>query len=350
MNPSALRVLIAEDSVTQRKLLVTLLERDADVSQVFEARDGLEAVAMTKSLRPDVVVMDVRMPNLDGLAATKQIMIETPTPIVLVSDLEVEAVRASMKALNVGALSILQKPPTPSSRDFEREVGHFVSTIKALSRVRVVRHWSPHHRPAFARDAASPSAAGGSAVVTMAASTGGPAALFRILSQLPYDFPAPVMVVQHIAHGFASGLAEWLDTAGPLEVRLARAGEPVAEGVVYVAPDDHHLGITDGGGIVLDHSAPIDTFRPSASYMYGSVARAVGKRTIAVILTGMGRDGVRGLMRVRDAGGTVIAQDESSCMVFGMPRAAITAGAADTILPLDHIPAQLVKLASKLGD
>lgn len=339
-----LRVLIAEDSATQRQLLVTLLRSDEDIVEVAEASDGREAVAVCKRVRPDVVVMDVRMPHLDGLEATKQMMIETPTPIVLMSSLDVEAVRTSMKALDVGALTVLRKPPMPSSPHFERSVRHFISTIKAMAQVRVVRHWQT--QPMSTRRQLGTHIEQRHAVVAVAASTGGPAALHRMLSMMPATFAAPILVVQHIAPGFTTGLVEWLDSAGPLTVKLAENGERLAPMTAYVAPDEHHLGLLDASFIKLDDGPAISTFRPSATYLYESVLAVMGRNTIGVILTGMGRDGVRGLEQIYRAGGTVIAQDEQTSLVFGMPQEAIAAGAADLVLPLDSIAPKLVELVT----
>ena len=180
-------------------------------------------------------------------------------------------------------------------------------------------------------------------LVAIGASTGGPAVLSRVLSRLPATFPASILVVQHIARGFSIGFAEWLDSVTPLHVKLARDGEELRPRTVYIAPDDRHLGLVDKSTIELSNSPPMGTFRPSATYLYESVLRAVGPRMIAVILTGMGRDGVLGLARVHQAGGHVIAQNEDSCTVFGMPKAAIDAGTTHQVLAIDDIARELMR-------
>lgn len=357
-----LRVLVAEDSSTQRRLIASVLRNAPGVVSVLEARDGREAVQMAIDERPDVVVMDVHMPNVDGLAATKQIMIAAPTPIVLMSSLDVAYVRASMKALNVGALSIVAKPPTPSSPSFEREAAQFISTIKALSQVRVVRHWATSSSaaaaavvspsaslPASASPSASLPSGTGRSIVAIGASTGGPAALAHLLSHLPDDFAAPMLVVQHIAPGFSLGLADWLNSVAPMPVTLARHGQPLLGNRVYIAPDGQHLGVADKRTLVLDAAPPVSTFRPAATYLFQSVARVFGRDVVAVILSGMGSDGAAGLAEVYRRDGYVIAQDKRTCAVFGMPQAAIAAGVTHCVLPLERIAPELLRVTGMPG-
>lgn len=338
-----IRVLVADDSHTARALLVEILRSDPGVQVVGEAADGVEAVEMTCRLRPDVVTMDIRMPKLDGFEATRRIMVEAPTPIVIVTgSMDVREVETSMHALKAGALTILAKPAGPESPEFEAEAKRFVATVKAMSAVKVVRRW-PERAPAACPRTQE---AGRAGVVAIAASTGGPAALARILSELPGDFPLPILVVQHIASGFVEGFAAWLNTAGGLRVKVAEHGEPLAPRTVYLAPDDGHLGIAPGRNtIVVSRTGPIGGFRPSATYLFESVAKAFGAAAISVVLTGMGRDGVEGLRAMRAAGARVIAQDQETCVVFGMPGAAIESGVVDVTLPLGAIALRLRELA-----
>ncbi len=339
-----IRVLVAEDSGTARALLVEILGSDPGIEVVGQAVDGVEAVAMAQALRPDLVTMDIRMPRMDGLEATHEIMITAPTPIVIVSSSARRAeVEGSLAMLGQGALEVLRKPPGPGSPGFAREAGRLVATVKAMARVKVVRRWrgSPQAEPPR-----PPALAGARArLVAIAASTGGPAALRQLLAGLPADFPAPILIVQHITAGFTVGLAAWLDGVSPMRVKVAVDGEPLARRTAYLAPDDGHLGVTEARSIALCDAPPVGQFRPSATHLFESVARAYGPSAVGVILTGMGDDGVQGLRALRRAGGRVIAQDEPSSVVFGMPAAAIEAGVVDAILSLDAIPPRLAAMA-----
>src|SRR5688572_23819884 len=337
-----IRVLVAEDSATTRELLVQILKSDPEIQVIGEAKNGEEAVQMTRRLHPDVVTMDIRMPLMDGFEATKQIMVEAPTPIVIVSaSVDVREVEVSINALRVGALTVIAKPLGPGAPDFSEVSRHFLATVKAMSQVKVVRRWPD-------RQTRLPSPGPRSAerirarVVVMAASTGGPAALCHILAELPATFPVPVLVVQHIAQGFLSGFASWLNTNLSLRVKIAEPGETPAAHTIYLPPDDRHLGI-EAGKLVVSAGPPVGGFRPSASFLFESAARAYGAGTLAVVLTGMGQDGVEGLRLVHQAGGQVIVQDEASSVVYGMPAAAVRAGLSDAILPLKDIAARVMR-------
>lgn len=340
-----IRVLVAEDSVTTRELLVAILTSDPEIQVVGQAKNGIEAVDLTRELRPDVVTMDIQMPRMSGFEATKRIMIEAPTPIVIVSaSVDVRQVEVSMNALRVGAVALLPKPNGPGSPDFDGAARQFVTTVKSMSQVKVVRHWREHTRTAAPVAASVSSQQRTPQIVAIGASTGGPAALHRLLGELPGDMAAPVMVVQHIADGFVDGLATWLNGSCALHVKVAVDGEPLMPGVVYLAPDDRHLALSGRARVALSEAPPEGGFRPSASILFESVARQFGGSAVAVILTGMGRDGVDGLRAVRAAGGTVIAQDERTSVVFGMPAAAVEANVVDRVLPLPLIPTHLMEL------
>lgn len=337
-----IRILVAEDSKTTRSLLVSILRADSEVQVVGEANDGFEAVELTRRLRPDVITMDLRMPRLDGFDATRQIMVESPTPIVIVSaSVDSRDVTTSLFALKAGALAVAPTPPGPEDPDFAEAARRFVTTIKAMSQVKVVRRWAPPRRESyqpqlFTRAEACPR------VLAVAASTGGPAALARILSELPGDFPAPILAVQHMAQGFMEGLAGWLNTTANLRVKIAEDGEPALPRIVYLAPDVRHLGVSHNGqAIRISNDPPIGGFKPSATYLFDSVSRAFGSAALALILTGMGQDGVAGLRRVRELGGRVIAQDERTSVVFGMPGAAAAAGVVNLTLPLGQMAARI---------
>ena len=334
------RVLVVEDSPTARELLISILSSDPEMEVVGAARDGVEAVAMTRKLRPDIVTMDIRMPRMDGFEATKEIMIASPTPIVIVTaSVMVHDVETSMHALRAGALAVLEKPAGPAAPDFEESARNLIANVKAMSQVKVVRHWRPRKEAEPRKQEATARAK----VVAIATSTGGPAALNRLLAELPGDFPLPILVVQHITRGFIGGLADWLNKSARLHVKVAEQGETLSPHVVYLAPDNFHLGVTGSGIVALSNEPPRDGFRPSGSSLFESAARAYGSSVLALILTGMGDDGVEGLRTVRRAGGHIIAQDEGSSVIFGMPGAAIASGLADVVLALDDIPAHLME-------
>lgn len=344
-----IRVVIADDSATTRTLLATILGADPSIRVVGEASDGLEAISLTQRLRPDLVTMDLHMPRLDGLDATREIMITVPTPIVIVTGTaRVREVKESLDTLRVGALEVMTKPPGPKSPDFAAAAQHLIATVKALSQVKVVRHWRP---PAVApaaksRPALAPRGGARRRIVALAASTGGPAALQSLLCGLPGDFAPPILVVQHITSGFVPGLASWLNAASPLRVKVAEPGEHLAPRTVLLAPDHHHLGVTERGAVSLSSAPPIGGFRPSATFLFESVGRAFGDAALAVILTGMGDDGAAGLRALRATGGRVIAQDQATSTIFGMPAAAIGAGLVDQVQPLPAIAASLIAFAA----
>ncbi|RKH08808.1 chemotaxis-specific protein-glutamate methyltransferase CheB [Corallococcus sp. CA047B] len=345
MKNEPLRILVAEDSPTARRLLVEILRTDPALTVVGEARDGVEAVELCQRLQPSLVTMDIQMPRMDGLDATRRIMTEVPTPVVVVSTLVERDIQTSMAALRAGALAVLQKPVGPESPDFEADSRRLRDTLKAMAQVKVVRRWPD--RTALPPAPLELPTSGGTrpAVLAMAASTGGPAALYRILSDLDgKDVPPPILVVQHIALGFGSGLATWLGTATKLPVKVAEDGEPLMAGTVYLAPDDKHLGVTTDHRAQVSGAAPIQGFRPSANWLFRSVARAYGPASLSVVLTGMGQDGLDGIRDVHQAGGRVLAQDEATSVVYGMPAVVVGANLAHEVLPLGQIARRLQAL------
>jgi two-component system chemotaxis response regulator CheB len=350
-----IRVVLAEDSDTCRALLTAVLESDSQLRIVGQAHDGEAALNLTEQLRPDVVVMDAFMPVMDGFAATRNIMLRCPTPIVIVSaSMNVAHVAASMRALAAGALTLLPKPVSPAAPGFEELAQSFVRTVRAMADVKVVRRF--HHGPPAVAAASAlapmlsvaaplPESRGRPRVIGIGASTGGPAALQRVLSDMPAEVPVPIVVVQHIARGFVEGLAGWLDAVTPHKVRVAAHGGQLQPGTVYLAPDDHQLWITRRGTVDLSRRAAVGGFLPSASVLFSSLGESYGSSALGVIMTGMGQDGVDGLRELRATGALVLAQDEETSVVFGMPAAAIAAGLVDAVLPLPMIGARLFALA-----
>jgi two-component system chemotaxis response regulator CheB len=351
-----IRVLVAEDSQTARMLLVSMLESDPELRVVAQAANGVEAVEMAERLRPDLITMDVQMPEMDGLTATQAIMSRFPTPIIVVSSqADLRQAELSLEATRAGALMVLPKPVGPTSPGFSAQRDQLVSMAKAMSKVKVVRRWSstgigtatPKSVPRVVDR--SPSRVR-TQLIAIGASTGGPAALRDIFAALPADFPVPILVVQHIAKGFVGPLAHWLNGAGAIRVNVAGERDILRPGTVYLAPDDYHLGVrVSGDGMfmtALSQAPPVGSFRPSATHLFESAAGAAGKALSAVILTGMGDDGVKGLAAVRAAGGRIIAQDEASCVIYGMPREAVRAGLVDIVASLSDVAGHLMQVVA----
>ncbi len=347
-----IRVLVVEDSPTVAKLIVEMLESDPELKVVGVAEDGLAAVREAVRLAPDVITMDVNMPGQDGLAATKQIMSEAPTPIIIVSSTASErAVALSLDATQAGALMVVPKPQGPLTPNFLQQRDELIQMTKAMARVKVVRRWTGR---TSSRERSIPDSRSRPFVppanvrlVAIGCSTGGPAALQRILTSLPANFPVPIAIVQHMARGFLDGLASWLNVSGQLPVSVVSDGERLEPGRAYLAADDRHFDFSsESGGVHRLRARLVDLpavagFRPSASYLFDAAARAVGPAAIGVVLTGMGNDGVEGLRALRAANGRVLAQDEQSSVVFGMAREAIRSGVVDEVLSLERIAPRL---------
>ena len=331
-----IRVLVADDSALFRELLSGVIGADDGFEVVAVAADGNAAARLARELGPDVITMDLNMPDADGFSGIARIMAETPTPIMVLTGNKAEVV--GFKALSLGALDILEKPD--AGADLEAYGAELRSRLRLLSGVKVIRH----PRGLRGRKLPPPPAPGRRLdVVVIGASLGGPRALARLLSGLPPTFPVGIAVVQHIADGFTAGLASWLSQECALPVRQATDGEPLRPGEVLLAPSGHHLLVGDGR-VRLSDGPAVDTFKPSVTPLFLSAAQAYGARACGVILTGMGHDGAAGLKALHDAGGTTLAQDEQSSAVFGMARAAIELGAVDRVLPLEDLPRTLVAL------
>ena len=351
-----INVLVVEDSRVIRDYLVYILKTDPEIRVMGTAESGEAALEFLGEHRPDAILMDIHMPGIDGLETTRRIMSLNPVPIVVcTASTQFDQVHTAMSALEAGALAVLKKPKGLGEPDAEDEAAAIIKTLKLMSEVKVVRRWN-HTAPAAAQVASAVAqpilcdAVGShdAAIVAIGASTGGPPALLKILSGLSTAFPTPILVVQHISAGFTDGFAEWLAATSGMPVHVARGGETPMPGHVYVAPDDHHLRIGPRGNIETTQDAPHNGLRPSVGVLFRSVAERFGRRAIGVLLTGMGRDGAEELKIMADRGALTIAQDEESCVVFGMPGEAIRLGAARFVFP-PHKIAELLAAAVRRG-
>jgi two-component system chemotaxis response regulator CheB len=346
-----INVLVVEDSRVMKEYLVYLIESDPDLRVMGTAGDGETAIKFLTARRPDVILMDILMPGIDGIETTRRIMASNPVPIILcTANTNFDEVGTAMRALEAGAITVLKKPTGFGDPNAEAEAAVIITALKLMSEVKVVRRWNraqvgttlnslvegePIAYDTLAHDVA---------VVAIAASTGGPAALNRILSELPITFPVPILMIQHISVGFGEGFVAWLNGNSPLRVKIAEDGEDLVAGTAYLAGDNRHLGVSCRTRLQCSSEGPIDGFRPSGTYLFESVAKVFGSSTLALILTGMGRDGVTGLRAVKEAGGMVWAQDQNSSVVFGMSGAAIQEGLVDLVLPLEEIAPRLMKI------
>lgn len=341
MSERRIRVLVVEDSPVVQHLLDHVINRDPRLQVVGIAADAAQAVEMIRTRQPDVVTMDIRLPRMDGFEATRWIMREHPLPIVVVaSNVDDKSLNISMNALRAGALSVVPKPAGLGRADYEAMAEHLCTQLVIMSEIKVVRQHGGHRpaAPLLPLPAQEPVE-----VVALVASTGGPGAIARILAGLPDGFAAPVVVVQHMGAPFMGGFAHWLDSMSALPVALAVDGQRAKPGQVYVAPGDIHLGVVDGM-LRLSASAPVQGQRPSGDVLFTSLAEVKGRRSVGVLLTGMGEDGARGLAALRGAGGYTIAEDRSTAVIWGMPGAAVAMGAAIEVLPVDMIAQRLQQL------
>jgi two-component system chemotaxis response regulator CheB len=347
-----IRVLIVEDSPVARMLLVHLLGSDPQIRVAGAVADGQSALNFVNENKPDVVLMDIHMPGMDGFEATRRIMETQPVPIIICSaTTNPREVAFTFRLMEAGAVACVEKPVACEHAEFEQLVANLLQTVKLMSEVKVVRRW-PRSRLApaaapVARPAELKPVPAEIRVIGIGASTGGPPLLQIILAGLSKDFPAPILVVQHIARGFLPGLAEWLDQTTGFRVHIASYGTGPLPGHVYLAPDDFHMGLSASGRILLTKEEPENGLRPAVSFLFRSLAEACGPNALGVLLSGMGRDGAAELKMMKDRGATTIAQDLESSIVHGMPGVAIELGGATHVLPADRIADALLTFVNR---
>lgn len=369
-----IRVLIADDSAFMRKVLVSIISANPDLEVAGEARDGRDAVTQNEALNPDVITMDINMPQMDGLQATEVIMSTKPKPIVIVSSESREGADTTLKALELGAIDFVAKPSSGVDLDMNTVRDEICRKVKMASKVRVVRTaaktklaqeiansaprtepslpsgYAQSVTPAARIEPARPSpfgsgVSGASAmksngrfpIVVIAASTGGPATLMKLVPAFPKDFPGAVLLVQHMPASFTSQFSQQLAEIASIRVKEADPGEIISQGNLYLCPGSSHMKVSQTGRLTLDEGARINGYRPCADVTLETAADFAGNMGIGVVLTGMGNDGCQGVQKIKAAGGHVIAQDEATSVIFGMNAEAIKTGAVDQILPIDNI-------------
>jgi two-component system chemotaxis response regulator CheB len=344
-----IKVLIVEDSPVVRELLVHVLNADPGIRVIGTAHDGEEALDAVSRYRPDVITMDIHMPKMNGLEATRRIMETAPIPIVIVSGSEdAQEVTTTFDAMEAGALAVLRRPVGIGHADHDSMTRELIRMVKLMSEVKVVRRWPRTRNVTLAPGSANGAQARGPApfrVVAIGASTGGPPVLHTILSGLTKDFPLPILIVQHMAVGFVHGFVEWLAHTSSLPIHVATHGELLLPGNVYMAPDAFQMKVARDGRIALTRDAPENGLRPSVSCLFRSVAEVYASAAVAGLLSGMGRDGAKELGQLKEKGAITFAQDKDSSVVHGMPGEAIKLDAAALVLPPEKIAAMLINLA-----
>jgi len=338
------RVLVVEDSAVIRQLLEYIIGSDPRLEIAGTVTSGEEALKVLNALSPDVISMDIRLPGMNGLEATLRIMAEKPTPIVVVaSSIESEDLKIAVNALNAGALAVLEKPAGPTSASYQALASRLCTQLAIMSQVKVVRRRGEPKLTQPGRDWPLPVRYGDYRMLGIVSSTGGPSALAHLLTALGPDFPLPILLVQHIGANFLEGFASWLQTICPFAVTIVRDRERPEHGHLYVPAGDHHLRIASDY-LETDTASPVSLQRPSGTILFESMARTLGRKALGVLLTGMGDDGAKGMLSLREAGAYTIAEDASTAVVYGMPAEAVRLGAVCESLPLPAIARRLREL------
>lgn len=340
MNP--IRILVVDDSMFMQRVLSDLLKSDPRISVIGTAFDGEEAITKISALNPDVVTMDVEMPNMNGLTAVRKIMEINPVPVVMVSALTQREAQLTLKALAFGAVDYVPKPTGQISLNMDSVRNELIEKVisAASANVRQVKHLMESMENEKCASGLS------NRVISIAASTGGPSALTKVLSHLPSNIP-PILVVQHMAKGITKLFAKGLNNECKFRVKEAEEGDFIQEGLALIAPGGFHMVVAKTGKITLNQDPPVNYVRPSADVTMISAAHAFGPKNIGVVLTGMGSDGAMGIKTIKEKGGKTIAQDEKTSVIFGMPNVAAKTGCVDVVVPLEKIPKEIINACAK---
>ncbi|MDR2488479.1 MAG: chemotaxis response regulator protein-glutamate methylesterase [Desulfovibrio sp.] len=352
-----IKVLVVDDSAFVRRSLIALLEKDADIKVVASASNGEESIELARKFDPDVITMDVEMPRMDGLTALQRIMEEKPFPVIMVSSLTQEGAYTTLKALELGALDFIPKFGSAAMPDMVRLESELCAKVKALARrkafMRLAFNRGKSHPKECALAPAPPLQTGDRVsceIVSIGVSTGGPPAVQKVLSALPADFPAPILIAQHMPAAFTGPFAERLNSQCALTVKEAESVERLKGGTAYICPGGKHLRLENRGGClmgVVTEEPKEALYKPSANVLMETTGKTLGRKALGVILTGMGSDGLEGTKILKEKGGRAIAQNEASCVVYGMPKAIVDAKLADEIVDIDGMACAILSYFSK---
>ncbi len=343
------RVLVVDDSAFMRRSICKMLEGNQYIEVVDVAADGLSAIEKTKTLRPDVITLDIKMPVLDGLAALERIMQECPTPVIMLSSLTGRGGEMTLKALDLGAVDFIDKTAASGPMEISVIADGLIAKILVAARVDIRKL-----QPAEAKKVAPPPqpvvSRGDTEVVLIGTSTGGPPALQEVLGNIPVNFPAPILIVQHMPIGFTRSLADRLNNICAIGVKEAEDGDPLRPGCAYIAPAGQHMKIRRGGSelrVFLDLLPEDALHRPSVDALFESAAAICGRKVLAFVLTGMGKDGLLGAQAIKREGGRVVVESEETSIVFGMPKAVLDEVKVDGIAPLYAVAGTIIKMVAQ---
>jgi two-component system chemotaxis response regulator CheB len=346
-----IKVLIVDDSVYSRHAIRKMLDTDPDIEVAGISSDGVDAMTKTIKLRPDLITLDLEMPSMDGFSFLRWLMKERPTPVIIVSSYFDS--KTVFKALELGAVDFVVKPPRMPSKEFHKIEKDLLDKVKGIKKLRMDKLSKNLEILEGESSQQAPLVKSGRniEVVAIGSSTGGPTALKIILTRLPSDFPAGIVISQHMPKGFTESFAERLNNISKVHVKEAKDGDEVERGRVLICPGGFHMLFKKGRRIVTAIKEPKNTDRyiPSVDMMMSSAAEVFGPKTMGIVLTGMGSDGIEGMLKIKTVGGYTIAESEDSAVVFGMPSEVIKAGAAEKVLPISEIPAEIIRLIRKIN-
>jgi len=342
---SQIRVLVVDDSFFTRKRLIDMLSSDPEIAIIDTAQNGFEAIEKVTKLNPDVVTLDIEMAKMDGLTALGHIMKEHPTPVIMVSTLTDEGSEVTAQALLEGAVDFIHKPTDLTNIKLTEVKDELIAKVKGAARAQLKRRVGLVRPRSIDPASVTISDAVKNKIVMIGSSTGGPRALIEVLPRLPKNFPTPIVVVQHMPPGpFIRSIAKRIESESNIRVEEAQNDDRLQPGVALMAPGGYHMLIEKGGIIKLSHGPAVNSVRPSVDVMMSSGATVYGANAIGVILTGMGRDGANGMALIKSKGGHTIAEHESTCVVYGMSKSVIDNGDADSIVPLDQVPHEIMRM------